>query len=151
MYYSFYKRIVSSHSFGDGLYKLRVDNLTEFPNTINALSKFNIYPEVIFIDWTIDVPFLLWHLLLFFVIGHDWWSMEDLSSPCQRIWLEREAVLLDSPRGRIATCGELCRTGRTNIVLFGSCVDICWAHSFHSLLLWISFMVCHWKLLSCSS
>ncbi|MCL4122678.1 UNVERIFIED_CONTAM: hypothetical protein GTU68_044820 [Idotea baltica] len=46
-YYSFFKTIVESDSFFSGLNNLIYDNRTEYPNTINALQRFNLYPEVI--------------------------------------------------------------------------------------------------------
>ena len=45
-YYYFYKTIATAPSFSQGLHKLYRNNVTEFPNTINALNRFNLYPEV---------------------------------------------------------------------------------------------------------
>lgn len=56
-YYNYYKRIADPNdqihhnltdvSVLDSLRTLLNDNLTEFPQTINAVKKFNIYPEVV--------------------------------------------------------------------------------------------------------
>ncbi|CAK5085723.1 unnamed protein product [Meloidogyne enterolobii] len=45
-YFSFYKTLVSM-PFSDGLIQLMKENTTEFGNTINALHRFNLYPELI--------------------------------------------------------------------------------------------------------
>ena len=47
LYYSYYKRIVEEKYFLKGFNKLINDNLTEYPNTINVVQRFNIYPEII--------------------------------------------------------------------------------------------------------
>ncbi|XP_058809529.1 probable C-mannosyltransferase DPY19L1 isoform X2 [Phymastichus coffea] len=46
LYYSYFKTIVESETFLDGMYKIRHDNLSEYPNIINAESKYSLEPEV---------------------------------------------------------------------------------------------------------
>ncbi|OUC49351.1 hypothetical protein D917_00983 [Trichinella nativa] len=46
-YYSFYKYLVNAKSFKEGLIALTRDNQTEYGREINALKRFNIYPEII--------------------------------------------------------------------------------------------------------
>ncbi|XP_066959498.1 protein C-mannosyl-transferase DPY19L1-like isoform X2 [Macrobrachium rosenbergii] len=47
LYYSYYKTLVNSESFLMGLNRLMHDNLTEYPDIINTLQRFNLYPEVV--------------------------------------------------------------------------------------------------------
>lgn len=46
LYYSYYKTMVQSSSFFSGLHAVMYDNVTEYPDTINTLKRFNLYPEV---------------------------------------------------------------------------------------------------------
>ncbi|XP_071519815.1 protein C-mannosyl-transferase DPY19L1-like isoform X1 [Panulirus ornatus] len=47
LYYSYYKTLVNADSFLIGLNRLMHDNLTEYPETINTLQRFNLYPELV--------------------------------------------------------------------------------------------------------
>lgn len=86
-----------SPSFKDGVYELTFDNLTEYPDTVNALSKFNIYPEVIFLSCSNYYGALSFETYIFclFIPGHDWWHVEALQPGYQYIRLEWKAVLHD--------------------------------------------------------
>ncbi|CAD5222573.1 unnamed protein product [Bursaphelenchus xylophilus] len=46
LYFSYYKRIVNAPSFLDGLKSIMYDDRIEAGHTINALQRFNLYPEV---------------------------------------------------------------------------------------------------------
>ncbi|KRZ07126.1 C-mannosyltransferase dpy-19, partial [Trichinella zimbabwensis] len=46
-YYSFYKYLVNAKSFKEGMIALTRDNKTEYGREINALKRFNLYPEII--------------------------------------------------------------------------------------------------------
>ncbi|SOV13449.1 conserved Plasmodium membrane protein, unknown function [Plasmodium sp. gorilla clade G2] len=46
-YFSFYNDIVKSNTFLEGINCLLKDNRSEYPDTINAIKRFNIYPEII--------------------------------------------------------------------------------------------------------
>ncbi|XP_052801094.1 probable C-mannosyltransferase DPY19L1 [Mya arenaria] len=47
LYYSYYKTMIESPTFLEGLDQVMSDNITEFPLTINTLKRFNLYPEVV--------------------------------------------------------------------------------------------------------
>ena len=47
MYYAYYKDIIAAPSFAEGISYVLNDDLTEYPDTINAIQRFNIYPEII--------------------------------------------------------------------------------------------------------
>ena len=47
LYYSYFKTIVEADSGLKGLYSLYANNITEYPDTINVLKRFNVYPELL--------------------------------------------------------------------------------------------------------
>jgi len=46
LYYSYFKTIVEAKTFAGGLDQLVRNNVTEYPDTINVLKRFNLYPEL---------------------------------------------------------------------------------------------------------
>lgn len=47
LYYYYYQTIAEAKDFSSGLYQIFHNNFTEYPNTINALEKFSILPEIV--------------------------------------------------------------------------------------------------------
>ena len=46
LYYSYFKTVIEAPTFLKGVEGLYANTLTEYPNTINTLKRFNLYPEV---------------------------------------------------------------------------------------------------------
>jgi len=46
LYYSYFKTVIEAEGALTGLKGLYANNLTEFPDTINVLHRFNVYPEL---------------------------------------------------------------------------------------------------------
>ena len=46
-YYSYYQELVDSESFAEGLSRIIWDRRTEYPDTLNAIRRFNIYQEIL--------------------------------------------------------------------------------------------------------
>ena len=55
LYYSYYKTMIKSPTFFEGLSAVMNDNVTEYPSTINVLKRFNLYPEVSITNNTVIV------------------------------------------------------------------------------------------------
>lgn len=48
MYYSYYKIIAEANNISSGIEKLLSDNISEYPNIIDATMKYSLLPEVRF-------------------------------------------------------------------------------------------------------
>jgi len=48
LYYSYYKTMAEAPSVMSGLHDLVRCNITEYPDKVNVLRRFNLYPEVFF-------------------------------------------------------------------------------------------------------
>ena len=46
-YYSYFQELVDTESFADGLSRIVWDRRTEYPDTLNAIRRFNIYQEIL--------------------------------------------------------------------------------------------------------
>ena len=46
LYYSYFITVIEAPSFFSGVGSLMRNNVTEYPDTINTLKRFNLYPEV---------------------------------------------------------------------------------------------------------
>ena len=46
MYYSYYKTLVEAENILEGFKKVESDNISEYPNVIDATQKYSILPEV---------------------------------------------------------------------------------------------------------
>ena len=46
LYYSYFKTMVEAETSFKGLQNLYANNITEYPDTINVLERFNVYPEL---------------------------------------------------------------------------------------------------------
>ncbi|XP_061193675.1 probable C-mannosyltransferase DPY19L1 isoform X3 [Saccostrea echinata] len=70
LYFSYFKTIIEAPSFLDGLNEIMYDNITEYPDTINVLKRFNLYPEVAL------------------GIGYRWYDsvMTSLNKPTKMCW-----------------------------------------------------------------
>lgn len=47
LYYYYYQTIAEARDFQTGLNNIFSNNFTEYPNTVNALERFNILPEIV--------------------------------------------------------------------------------------------------------
>lgn len=47
LYYYFYQTIAEAKDFPTGLHNIFYNNFTEYPNTINAIERFNVLPEIV--------------------------------------------------------------------------------------------------------
>ena len=47
LYYSYYKTVATAESLSHGVAQLVKNNVTEYPDTINVLKRFNLYPELV--------------------------------------------------------------------------------------------------------
>ena len=46
LYYSYFKTVIEADTTMDGVKNLYANNITEYPDTINVLERFNVYPEL---------------------------------------------------------------------------------------------------------
>lgn len=46
LYYSAFKTLAEADTFSDGLQQLINNSLIEYPTTVNAITKFHIFPEI---------------------------------------------------------------------------------------------------------
>lgn len=74
-YYSFYQQLVNAKSLNNGFALLLNDTKSEFPHSINALQRFNIYPEVLFaliyrfLPYKFSTPIFFYADICFFFSG----------------------------------------------------------------------------------
>jgi hypothetical protein len=92
-YYSFYHDAVAAPTWQDAYISFVADNRTEYPSTINALARFNVWPEAITalayrsLSNTIQLdisPQDFYNTVLFLLAGIQWAGLYYVTANCTR-------------------------------------------------------------------
>eukprot|EP00045_Choanoeca_perplexa_P011267 m.118693 g.118693 ORF g.118693 m.118693 type:complete len:661 (+) comp15570_c0_seq3:149-2131(+) len=90
-YYSFYTDVANAATWQDAYFALSTDNRTEHPDTINSLSRFNVWPEAITavayrsVAHTVSMPPQdFYNAVLVLLAGLQWAGLCYLIASCTR-------------------------------------------------------------------
>lgn len=105
LYYSYFKTLVNSPKFSQGLSSIINDNVTEFGHTINTLKRFNLYPEV----WLYYDIVMLNILMIVFFLACQWRFVHNVYENSRRVQNPNTTMLENGPWTRPRTYRQLWR------------------------------------------